>query len=521
MQWCACKVWKVSLRELRRKLRAKGRRPSHGKMLVCYPPPNGNAKNNPKRKMLRETSNEGRSPWKLMSLALASHWKLRDLHTIRCSRLSGSGKKSNVLVVKSSMKFRGKRACAEASDDCFCVAILVAVPRHFVAHVSFWCHAKKKSHVRKKICWFSSCSWLKWCQQGWHDVLHFSALPTLRLPIIYVWKLVHLWFANLKPPSVDSMASIFGLSGQVGSPVHRLATMLRSAEAQCAVKMQNSRKLAGLVEVDGTSLRSWRLPRTQMLAYYQLFGAIQRGSRMVNIYSIGVSHARNMGKPPPESFARIFRTAFPKDLDRKDNEGRTSCLISDGAPCYPKLKRELKVLHRSVSHAKGEFVKKDKIHGCQVSIHTGEIDNVWNAINSAIPNSLTTKSKGEVNPLLLHYARQWQWRWSNSRSSNLALATARYFWDLWMLRNVEKKVWIGECIYWHSIKSRFRKTFDWKNTRKRKKPCWRRLPREAFKTTSYNTNLCNLHIKISFNLVPIVNDNISDTKTIHGTRKTL
>ena len=108
----------------------------------------------------------------------------------------------------------------------------------------------------------------------------------------------------------------------------------------------------------------------------------------------------------------------------------TRVQISDGAPCYPKLKRELKVLHRSVSHAKGEFVKKDKIHGCQVSIHTGEIDNVWNAIKSAIPNSLTTKSKGEVNPLLLQYARQWQWRWSNSRSSNLALATARYFRDL-------------------------------------------------------------------------------------------
>ena len=149
MQWCACKVWKVSLRELRRKLRAKGRRPSHGKMLVCYPPPNSNAKNNPKKKMLRETSTEGRSPWKLVSLALASHSKLRDLHTIRCSRLSGSGKKSNVLVVKSSIQFRGKRACAEALDDCFCAAILVAVPRHFVSHVSFWRHAKN-SHVRKK-----------------------------------------------------------------------------------------------------------------------------------------------------------------------------------------------------------------------------------------------------------------------------------------------------------------------------------------------------------------------------------
>ena len=48
------------------------------------------------------------------------------------------------------MKFRGKRACAEASDDCFCVAILVAVPRHFVAHVSFWCHAKKNHMLEKK-----------------------------------------------------------------------------------------------------------------------------------------------------------------------------------------------------------------------------------------------------------------------------------------------------------------------------------------------------------------------------------
>ena len=118
-----------------------------------------------------------------------------------------------------------------------------------------------------------------------------------------------------------------------------------------------------------------------------LYGAGLPGTQMLAYYRIGVSHARNMGKPPPESFARIFRTAFPKDLDRKDNEGRTSCLISDGAPCYPKLKRELKVLHRSVSHAKGELVKKDKIHGCQLSIHTGEIDNVWNAIKSAIPIS--------------------------------------------------------------------------------------------------------------------------------------
>ena len=67
--------------------------------------------------------------------------------------------------------------------------------------------------------------------------------------------------------------------------------------------------------------------------------------------------------------------------------------------------------------------------------------------------------------------------------------------NLWMLRNVEKKVWIGECIRCIQKKTRFRKTLDWKNTRNRINHCWRRLPREAFETTSYNTNLCNFHIK--------------------------
>ena len=131
-----------------------------------------------------------------------------------------------------------------------------------------------------------------------------------------------------------------------------------------------------------------------------------------------------------DSFARILNTAFPRDLDRRDSEGRTSCLISDGAPCYPKLTRDLKVLHRSVSHASGEFVKKEKINGRLVSIHTGEIDNIWNGIKTNIPKSLCSRQHGEVNPQLLQYARQWQRRWENSRCANLAQATARCFRDL-------------------------------------------------------------------------------------------
>ena len=71
---------------------------------------------------------------------LASLSKLRNLHTIRCSSLSGSGKKSNALVVKPSIQCRGKLACAEALGDCLCGAILVAVTRHFF-RCKFCCRA--------------------------------------------------------------------------------------------------------------------------------------------------------------------------------------------------------------------------------------------------------------------------------------------------------------------------------------------------------------------------------------------
>ena len=73
----------------------------------------------------------------------------------------------------------------------------------------------------------------------------------------------------------------------------------------------------------------------------------------------------------------------------------------------------------------------------------------------------------------------------------------------------------------HSWKTRFRKTFYWKNTRNGQNHARRRLPWEAFETTSYNRNLWNFHTKKWLHLVTIVNDNISDTKTIHGPRKTL
>ena len=93
-----------------------------------------------------------------VSLALASHSKLRALHTIRCSRLSGSGKKSNVLVVWKEKQC----ACGQVFDTVpwktcmrrgfgrlFLRCYSCGCSSAFFSHVSFWCHAKK-SHVRKK-----------------------------------------------------------------------------------------------------------------------------------------------------------------------------------------------------------------------------------------------------------------------------------------------------------------------------------------------------------------------------------
>ena len=46
-----------------------------------------------------------------------------------------------------------------------------------------------------------------------------------------------------------------------------------------------------------------------------------------------------------------------------DVQRRGTILVSDGARCYPKLAREMKVLHRSVDHSHGVFQKWDRVRG--------------------------------------------------------------------------------------------------------------------------------------------------------------
>ena len=260
---------------------------------------------------------------------------------------------------------------------------------------------------------------------GWRDVMYFSLLPPLRLPILLVQRLICMWFATSDIPSVNNMASVLGLSGAMGGCAQVLARRLLLAESKRAVNRQRKRKLSGILECDGTSLRSWKIGGTQNLAYVQLFGSIQRHSRKTNLYDIGLGIAKNLGKPPPESWNKISKTRFFEDVEKTDLKGRTTCIISDGAKVYPKIKKHLRLLHRSVSHAKGEFQRTDRLWGSTVSVHTGGIDQAWSSLKANIPKSVATRKHGQVNPQLWSYCTQWQWRFENHLHANLSRLTAQ------------------------------------------------------------------------------------------------
>ena len=160
---------------------------------------------------------------------------------------------------------------------------------------------------------------------------------------------------------------ILGIGGAQGSAAQRLGKFLLSAEASCAEKQQQNRKLQGLIECDGTSIRFWKVPKTTNLCYWQLFGACERGRRVVNLYDLSLAISRNFGKPPPESYSRIASTSFFEDVSYQTDSGQRTCLISDGAPCYDKIASCTGLLKRSVNHSKGEFERKERLHNKVIS----------------------------------------------------------------------------------------------------------------------------------------------------------
>ena len=108
----------------------------------------------------------------------------------------------------------------------------------------------------------------------------------------------------------------------------------------------------------------------------------------------------------------------------KDNAAKKTCLVSDGAPCYPKLPRKTKVLHYSCNHSKGIFcLKKGRRDGSTLLVHTGSIDGMRKLAKQAIHNSLNTCINGSVNPKLLQGVRVFQWRWQNNDKNDLMSVT--------------------------------------------------------------------------------------------------
>ena len=92
---------------------------------------------------------------------------------------------------------------------------------------------------------------------------------------------------------------------------------------------------------------------------------------------------------------------------------KRTLVISDGAACYPGLRKHYKLLHLHCSHRKNEFVKTACRCDGNVQIHTGTIDGVWKLLKAAIPEQPLSKTPktSELNKTLWRYARCWQWRW--------------------------------------------------------------------------------------------------------------
>eukprot|EP00438_Fugacium_kawagutii_P013718 Skav233939 [mRNA] locus=scaffold5230:3212:3715:+ [translate_table: standard] len=132
-----------------------------------------------------------------------------------------------------------------------------------------------------------------------------------------------------------------------------------------------------------------------------------QGKRPVLLWEIGTAKSSLEGKPPPQ-----------KHVIPVKNHTRTM-LLTDGAKCYIRFAENLNILHSSVAHHKGEFVKKVPRNRSTILRHTGTIDAAWSSCKKYVPKSLHAKHKD-----LVLYCKVWQWRYIQS-CKNLAKETAR------------------------------------------------------------------------------------------------
>lgn len=81
----------------------------------------------------------------------------------------------------------------------------------------------------------------------YRDVLTWSNLVVVRMPLIHVSRVLKEHFATTPPPSSYKIADKLGLSGTIGGPVHTLTTLLLKQEARCAHDFQKNCTVGGQI----------------------------------------------------------------------------------------------------------------------------------------------------------------------------------------------------------------------------------------------------------------------------------
>ena len=141
----------------------------------------------------------------------------------------------------------------------------------------------------------------------------------------------------------------------------------------------------------------------------------------MNLYQLPVATSSNKGKPPPESQQRILKAHGMDDICQKDECGRKTLLLSDGAPCYKGLSKKYKVLLRQCNHSKGVFSVWRHVKGRgHIRVHTGSLDAYWTLMKDAVPKALSSQASGKPNPKLWKYMRVQQWRWEMETAGLMA-----------------------------------------------------------------------------------------------------
>ena len=146
----------------------------------------------------------------------------------RPKAMKARGKTFRAKDVKDALKALRKTGWIHKAKHCSCGGNLVACPL-------------TKSLKRGNGRAYLRCSECR----SWYDVVAFSPLPTLKMPLPTLYECMQRYFHGPYAESVESCASFLGLSGSKTFALFKLWRALRTAECRCIAAKQKDRTLAG------------------------------------------------------------------------------------------------------------------------------------------------------------------------------------------------------------------------------------------------------------------------------------